>query len=427
VAGALAVLAGGLLTSRPAAAEITLVKTDTWEVYTKGRVNVFFGFLTGDAKPADGSPNCLPVAPNCALANGSGVITDLDQKKDPNNPNDQGTINKMRVRSGFVPNVLSVGVRRKMGESNLRAQLSVWGTVETDGQRKFANVTADFREGFLEADGNWGTFTAGRFLSLFSRGITDTDFLYGHGYGVGFWGGGGVTAPGPTAGLIGFGVLASSFSPGLMYTTPKLAGLSAAVAVFDPVSLAGSWDATRSARPEAEIMYDYGGPDSFFKLHIYVNGAYQKVYSGQLDETVRGVAGGFRTELGNLHLGAGGHYGKGLGLYYALEGSSSDTPKAGEPFRTADGFSLFAQYVLGKFDLNAYLGQSRIHLLPLDSTPEYQNSHPIKTQTGFGGGVVYHMNESFHLSVDYLRTQFRWYGGSKQDLNYFNAGATLTW
>lgn len=424
-AAALALLAGSLLTTQEAAAEVTLVKSDPWEVYTSGRVNVFFGYLNGDAKP--GAANCLPVAPNCTLK-GGGIDTTLDEIKDEGNPDAQGTISKMRVRSGFVPNVLTIGVRRKINETTLRAQLSIWGTLETNAQRKFEPVTADFREGFLEASGSWGTFTAGRFGSLYSRGITVTDFMYGHGYSVGFWGGGGVNQPGPTAGLIGFGVLANSFSPGIMYTTPSLGGFKAAVGVFDPVSIAGSWDASRSARPEAELTYDLTqGANDFFKLHLYANGAVQEVYSGQLDETVRGVGGGFRTEIGNFHLGAGGHYGKGLGLYYALEGSEADTPGAGKPFRTADGYSVFAQYVLGKVDLNAHFGQSRIHLLDLDLTPEFVNNHPVKTQTGVGAAVVVHVNESLHLSVDYLRSMVRWYGGSKQDNNFFNAGATLTW
>jgi hypothetical protein len=411
-ASALAVLACGVVTTRQAAAEVTLVKSDPWEVYTSGRVNVFFGYAVGDGKPK-------------GQLKGGGVDTSLDEKPS-DDPNGQGKLSKMRVRSGFVPNVLSVGARRKMGNSTLRAQMSIWGTIETLSQRKFVAVTADFREGFLEAAGPWGTFTGGRFGSLFSRGITETDFLYGHGYGVGFWGGN-VNQPGPTAGLIGFGVLANSFSPGLMYTTPSLGGLKLAAGIFDPVSMAGSWDGSRSARPEGELTYDMGGPDSFFKLHIYVNGAYQKVYQGKLDQTVKGVGGGFRTEIGHFHLGAGGHTGKGLGLYYALEGSEADTLGAGLPFRTSQGYSIFAQYVLGQVDLNAAFGQSLIKLLDQDTATLASGTFPIKAQTGIAAGVVYHLNESLHLDLDYLRAQFRWYGTAKQDINYINAGATLTW
>jgi hypothetical protein len=376
-------------------------------------VNVFIGYANGDGKPK-------------GQLKGGGVDTALDEEPS-DDPNGQGKLSKMRVRSGFVPNVLSVGVRRKMGDTTLRAQMSIWGTIETLSQRKFVAVTADFREGFLEASGPWGTFTGGRFGSLFSRGITETDFLYGHGYGVGFWGGAS-NQPGPTAGLIGFGVLANSFSPGLMYTTPSLGGFKNALGVFDPVSMAGSWDGARLARIEDEATFDMGSADSFFKLHLYVNGAYQKVYQGKLDATVAGMGGGFRTEIGNFHLGAGGHTGKGLGLYYALEGSEADTLGQGLPFRTSQGYSIFAQYVIDhKVDLNASFGQSLIKLVDLDLDPMRADIHPIKSQTGIALGVVYHVNESLHLDVDYLRAMFRWYGGAKQDINYFNAGATLTW
>lgn len=410
--GALTALACSLATTRQAAAEVTLVKSEPWEIYTSGRVNVFFGVAVGDGKPK-------------GQLKGGGVETALDE--DPSSdPAGQGKLLKTRIRSGFVPNVLTVGARRKMGATTLRAQMSIWGTIETLSQRKFVAVTADFREGFLEADGPWGTFTGGRFGSLFSRGVTTTDFLYGHGYGVGFWGGN-VNQPGPTAGLIGFGVLANSFSPGLMYTTPSLGGFKAALGVFDPVSMAGSWDGSRTARPEAELTYDLTASGEFFKLHLYANGAYQKVYNGALSETVRGVGGGFRTEIGHFHLGAGGHTGKGLGLYYALEGSEADTLGIGKPFRTSDGFSIFAQYVLGRVDLNASFGQSRITLLPEDLAPDRADIHPIKTQTGIAAGIVYHVNESLHLDLDYLRAQFRWYGTAKQNINYINTGATLTW
>ena len=78
-----------------------------------------------------------------------------------------GKLSKMRFHSGFVPNVFGIGVRRKLTETTtIKAQLSIWGTIETQAQRKFVPVITDFREGFLEADGPWGTFTAGRFGSL---------------------------------------------------------------------------------------------------------------------------------------------------------------------------------------------------------------------------------------------------------------------
>jgi hypothetical protein len=66
-------------------------------------------------------------------------------------------------------------------------------------------------------------------------------------------------------------------------------------------------------------------------------------------------------------------------------------------------------------------------LMDYDLLPENAEVHPIKTQTGISAGVVYHVNENLHLDVDYLRGMFRWYAGAKQDVNYINAGVTLTW
>jgi hypothetical protein len=428
IRGACSVIAmtGGLLVARTASAEVTLLKGDKWEVYTAGRVNAFFSYAFGEA---------YPVGMNSLV--GGGVDTSNDRipalKPDGTIDTSQaGTISKMRVRSGFVPNVLTLGVRRNLTETTkLTAQFSIWGTIETAGQRKYFPVNTDWREGYLEAEGPWGTFRAGRFGSLFSRGITEMDFLYGHGYGVGFPGGDGLYNTGPTAGLIGFGVLASSFSPGLLYATPMLSGLQLSVGIFDPVQLAGAWESTRSARPEGELTYDM--TSGLFRTHLFVNGAYQKLYDRQIyDETVKGVGYGGRFEYGPVHLGAGGHYGKGLGLYYALEGSPADHGNAIDPnhneFRLIDGYSLFVQYAAGIFDVNLAYGISRVHLLDFDKSPaNTSNESVIKSQTGISAGVVYHVAENLHVDVDYLNAKFLWYAGEKQTVNYINTGVTMTW
>src|SRR4051812_16704164 len=158
---------------RSASAEIVLVKTDKWELYTAGRVNAFLTYGFGDA---------FPVGTHNLIGGGVDTATDLIPRLDPAGAPDtqQGTVSKMRLRSGFVPNVLALGVRRNLSESTtIKAQMSIQGTIETAGQRKYLPIITDFIEGYLEVGGPWGTFTGGRFLSLFSRGITQIDFLYG--------------------------------------------------------------------------------------------------------------------------------------------------------------------------------------------------------------------------------------------------------
>jgi hypothetical protein len=130
--------------------------------------------------------------------------------------------------------------------------------VETEARRKYREVFPDVREGYLRLEGPWGALVVGRALTLFSRGATEIDFLYGHGYGVG--NPAGFDNHGPAGGHVGFGVLASGFGAGVAYATPSLGGLQLTVGYYDPNTLAGlSWERTKWGRPEAELTYDVGG------------------------------------------------------------------------------------------------------------------------------------------------------------------------
>ena len=127
--------------------------------------------------------------------------------------------------------------------------------------------------------------------------------------------------------------------------------------------------------------------------------------------------------------------GRGLGLYYALEGGTTSVgPNSVNPgqqeleLRTFDGYAAFAQYAPGSFDINLAVGQSRVHLLETDKTgPQAGTTSLIKTQTGISAGFVYHVSKSLHWDLDYMRAMFRWYRGEKQDVNFINTGITLDW
>jgi hypothetical protein len=433
-----AAISSCLLSTRHAAAEVKIGEADGWEAYVSGQVNTFLTYAFGDAypvapiDPATGMPVDRLIVAGGGLSGGR--IPEVDANGDPI-PGRQGTVAQWRVRTGFSPQSIGFGVRKEVTpELNLKAQLSIWGTIEPPGQQKYASINADFREGWGAVEAPWGTVTLGRHLGLFSRGIVEMDFLYAHQYGVGYHGS--LTGRGPAAGLIGFGVLAAFFSPGIMYTTPKLAGLQLNLGVYDSVQIPGSWETARTPRPEFELTYDIETEDVFAKA--FVNGAYQKLYgiaNADISETMVGIGGGARVEVGPIHLGAGGHYGRGLGLYYALEGGDTSVGptevNAGQDpneLRTFDGFSAFAQYAPGQFDINLAAGQSRVHLLETDKTgPDAASNSVMKTQTGISAGFVWHFSKSFHWDVDYMRAMFRWYKGDKQDVNFVNTGVTLNW
>jgi predicted porin len=423
-----AALAVALSVSRGALAEVSIAKTDTWELFTSGRVNAFFSYGLGDANPVPrpGDPMANPPIPPENLPGGGGLNTGNDNVPNirPDGTLGQGTFRSMRVRSGFVPNVLGIGLRRKLNEdTTVKAYIAIWATIESESQRKASPVNADAREGYLKIESlRWGSVTAGRALDLFSRGATENDFLYGHGYGLGFPGN--IDNTGPTNGMIGFGVLAAFFAPGLVYTTPNLLGLQLSVGVYDPTTLAGFYEATRDVRPEAELTYDLSrGP---VKVHLFGNGGYQTFYKPASNDSATGVGVGYggRVEVGPVHLGLAGHYGKGLGLQYAFQpGDISVSPNL--ELRSFDGYSIFAQVVAGHLDFNAGWGISRTFALDSDKVPGTFISLP--EQWALSLGVVYHVTDYLHLDVDYLHAQTHWSQGEKQVMNFINTGVTVTW
>ena len=129
-----AAIAVGARWARPAAAEIMIVKTNTWELYTTGRVGGFFTYGWGDAPPIPdaGNPNAVPPVPPEDIPPGGGldVGTDTIARHDAAGNLIQGRFASMRVRSGFVPNVLGIGFRRVVNDTTtLKAYIGLWTTI----------------------------------------------------------------------------------------------------------------------------------------------------------------------------------------------------------------------------------------------------------------------------------------------------------
>jgi predicted porin len=431
--------------ARDAAAEVTLVNARGWELFTDGRLGGFANYTRGDAFPlsqVDGSGSVL----QAPFGGGISANTDTNSIADPANPTEQRRLESMRVRSGFLSNIFGFGGRTALTPwTRVSGYLQFWANIESNGERKYVPMPVDVRQGYARVDGLWGSVTVGRQLTLFSRGAAEIDFLYGHGYGVG-WPAAGVQS-GTAAGHVGTGVLGPGFASGAIYFSPVLSGLQVNVGLFDPVSLQGAWDRTKLLRPESEITYDRAiGAKA--RLHLFVNGGYQKVYRiNEPDSTsssAYGVGYGLRAEMGGVHLGLAGHYGQGLGLSYALETTEAAYDSSAlHRLRKSDGYYAQAQYALWRFDFNAGVGISRVK--PLGAEIQVINGVPvmvpadgersatgtrqslIRYQLGISAAVVYHVNQTLHLDVDYFRASFRWQFGEKEDVNFVSAGMTLTW
>ena len=421
-----------LFLPRSARAEKVLLKDKDWEVYTEGRVGAFASYVLGDGAPVvagkmitlpDGSvvPESLPYA---------GWTLNTDKANDQS----QGHVHVMRVRSGFIGNVLAFGVRNQiLPELKATGFVQIWSYIESENRNKgFANP-ADLRQGYAKLEGpTWGSLTAGRTRTLFSRGATDINVMYAHRWGVGFPNQ--IESKGPTQGMVGFGVLGSGFAAGFIYGSPVLAGFQLNVGLFDPANIgATGFNRTQFARPEGELTYEHAF-GTVAKIVLFGNGAYQKIYkpgpctasptTGPCDETVEGFGYGGRFEVGPVHLGVAGHYGKGLSFGYAFEQNYATNDELTN-LRTFDGYYVQSQVVLDKFDLFAGWGIARAFLTAYDKT-QPQVSY-IKYQMGINGGVVYNVTPNLHIDLEYFRAEAKWWLGEKQVLHSFASGMTVSW
>jgi hypothetical protein len=209
---------------------------------------------------------------------------------------------------------------------------------------------------------------------------------------------------------------------------------------YDPVQLQGAWPRTKWARPEAELTFERPIAD-LGKFVLFGNGTYQRAYkngyssSGPSYTAAKGVTYGGRLELGRVHIGASGLWGYGLGLNYALENSDASMDLATN-MRKSDGYYVQAQVAVGKVDLMASWGITRIFLTDYDNTKIVSSADPtvsyyqfsiIKHQMGMSAGAVYHVRPWLHADVDVFRADFAWFLGQKQVINVANAGMMFTW
>lgn len=423
-----------ILVGRRAGAEITVAKSEGgWDLYTEGRVGGFVEVVRGDGFP-DGLDHSTGATLHSVGDGGLNIAGDLVTL--PNGVQGNGLINASRVRSGFLGNILAFGLRRKLTEyTTIKGYISIWANIETDSERKYLPEIPDEREGYLQITGPAGSLLVGRALTLFSRGAVEIDYLYAHRYGLG--NPAGFSDKGPSGGQIGYGVLANGFSAGVAYATPLFHGLQLTAGYYDPSTFVGLyWGRTKYGRPEAELTFDLPLGE-LARIHLFANGAWQKIYASSADvsTTVYGAGAGGRLEIGVFHLGVAAHYGQGLGINYAFDGSEAIFEQAHtQQMRKFDGIYVQTQVVLGKVDLSAGWGETRVHEVPGDVDPAYidpttgmQSISVLKDQIGINAGVVYHFSENLHFDVDYFRAEANWWLGDKQVVNTYNSGMTLTW
>ncbi|MBN2194713.1 MAG: porin [Polyangiaceae bacterium] len=464
----LAVSAGllfsGLGLSSTAKAEKTLVKTDRYEIFTDGRAAGFLSWVYGDGKPRSHTVTGTNAAGEPAYATTwtiqGGEVQAMEERELSDDPllaadgvEEQGTINSMRLRSGFIANSIGLGVRTPLtARTTATAYLQYWTVVESPARDKNNPNPPDLKQGYAQIEGPFGRFLAGRARCLFSRGATDINTKYAYAYAVGFPAD--FDGAGPTRGMVGFGVMGTGWASSLQYATPELAGLQLTVGIFDPIrNQAAGFNRTKYPRPEGELRYrlEFGRSGL---VEPFVNGAYQKMYRdgycdpdappnpdvdadpGLCNIQAFGAGYGARFEYGPVHLGVTGFFGEGLGLNRALEVSSASTDYSNH-IRRFDGYYGQSQVVLGNFDVFAGAGIVRVFQTDFDKAQRIDDPFVvgvtvpayslIKDQIGINAGVVYHWADTVHFALDYFRAQFDWYLGEQQVIHAVNGGMTATW
>lgn len=467
-----AVLASSFFASVPASADVTLIEKDGWTVFTNGRIQTFFNYTQGDGypsasiedrqaiDPATGAPltttdadgNTVPQMNtgitdgnnNSVTLKGGGVHPSaglLDQE-----PNQGGKVQELRIRTGFVGNVIGFGVKRQVTPTlSITGYYAMTTVINTSNRRKYLPVLVDARETHATIEGSFGSLRFGRQATLYNRGATELTYLYGFAYGLG-WPGNisdvGDLNGNPGSAHVGFGVLANGFGGGVVYGTPNLAGLKLDVGLFDSLSFPGTlWERNRWPRPEAEMTFETPFNDQM-GMKLFVNGMYQKLYArdSPKSDSLYGVGGGVRFDLNPFHIGFAGHYGKGIGLSYALDPNDIIIDDSPGENRTGDLRSFLGYYgqamlSLGEMnllplDIHAGYGVTDVILLDTDqtdlvdddmnpATPAFNDDSipqkvdspgfvPLKTQTGISAGLTYHITDNLHAHTDVFLASFKW-------------------
>jgi hypothetical protein len=421
---------------KTASAEIKIANLDGWEITTSGRVNGFFSFVRGNAYPTTIIRGVS--ATDNKLSAGAGLES---QQYDADR-----TFQTLRFRSGFVGAVLGFGVKTALTRTtSMSAHIETWNTIETSRNKASPNPS-DVRQAYGKIEGPWGGLLFGRALALFSRGAITLDFLYQHGFGLGYPCN--ADSGGPTCGAVGYGVVFAGFNPQLTYNTPDLGGFQLSVGLFDPSNSPGKLESTPLPRLESEMTFEKTFTDG--KVHFFVNGMIQPLKENWLnahdrlkaagasdDEanattdlktvTTRAVNYGFWAELWKLRLGFSSHYGYGIGMNNALENTPVVFDSAHDP-RKFDAYYGVVGLDLDPVYLNGGYGITRLFTTEQDRQDALTaQQDPIRSQRGISAGINFRFSKNLVAALEYFNAHHTWYLGEEQRVEIVNSGLTMVW
>ena len=446
-----------LVWTRVSRAEVELVKAAGWTVTTDGRANGFVSHIWGDDRP-DGFESLAWMA--------------FNEAPDTGQADENGKLQKTRIRSGYVPSTLAFNLRKELYKDwlNVAARAEIGFQIANMEPVTPSDTTwMQPRAVYLDLSGVWGSLRAGRDLSLFPRSNLLMNYELGHAYGVGFpcsyyfvFGG--------ACGHVGFGTLWPDFRAQITYSTPNFGDVfQVSVGMFDPRTVPTiNWTRTPLPRFEGEaVAKHYFSDDWGFKA--WANGAFQQIgigYDildpmtglavGREDATASayGAGGGLQGYLGPVKAGVSGYMGRGMDAFVFLGfnpinfSRDSAVPNQDRKLRPTRGFLAEASVTVGSTWVMGGFGKAFLDRMPSDVPieprgPEDINQPPLqRTQTGISAGV-FHRIEQVVFGVDYFNARYGFdprfvddntadmvpgeFVDSAQTVNVLNAGVTLEW
>lgn len=214
--------------SLPANAAVVLGGEDGWEVSYGGFINLFYNQTDFEFDTGPGVPNA------------SEDSSHLNEGLLP-------AFHTMTVKTPEVNGLRGTG----------QITFAVDSSGNKDGRLNKAGVAGtasqiDMREVFFNVEGDFGTISAGRTLSLFQRQAILKDMTL---FGVGALAG--PDGSGTALGRIGFGYVYPDFRTRFTYKTPDINGFNLEVGIFDPqepIGAAAAWE-TDTPQFQAEATY----------------------------------------------------------------------------------------------------------------------------------------------------------------------------
>jgi hypothetical protein len=446
-------MAGVLLPSRPAQAEIFLTKKekpDDWEVSINGRVDAYLSWISGETINTGNAGNLVNPSDPTSIDRYVLVGPQIPIK---GNPTPGGAVastltdtdvNTFRIRGGFASTILAFNIYKQMyPELKLSVKLALWAGIQNglnNNVRQFNDsASVDFREQYMQLEGaSWGAVWGGRRIGLYNRGGMRMNWFLMHQHGVGHPCDVDASAS-ATCGHTGVGSMFPARHAQLGYATPELAGLQLSVAMLDPAMIDTFWNRTPSPRFEAELTFKKAW-DEGDELNVWANGLTQQI--GRVSESPPnpmtgdpgipadtvlnpfGYGGGIWGRFSGFGLGATVWAGDGLGTAWALGNTAVDSIGV---LRKHYGYLAIANYRLGNFEVAASYGSSNVQETEWDKAP----TNPIKVSVikeirGIGGKLAYHLTPLV-FSIDGMNLRYTWHRGEEQTANVISAGMLAEW